>query len=301
LVAALISVTVLGALGVLVQWRRAEHNAREEMRQRARAEAEARRAEAGEARAHQNEYVADMNLAQHALRLNILGRARALLDKYRPVRDSRSAVRVSNGIAHLRDWEWRYLWSQCQSDALFTVAQHSNTIGAVCFAGQGRLLAARDITGSVRLWNLAERREIMRWPSEAQKHKALSVAPAGNLIAAGSYATNSAPIVELREFSTQNRVAELPHGGAVISLAFAPDGKALATLASDQTVRVWNLATLEGQGTYFCFTAFSPDGNAIVAINQHGAAHLWRAPSLAEIERIEAGPGSTPPGPASSR
>jgi hypothetical protein len=31
----------------------------------------------------------------------------------------------------------------------------------------------------------------------------------------------------------------------------------------------------------------SPDGTVLVAINSQGKAHIWRAPSLQEIERIE--------------
>jgi hypothetical protein len=44
------------------------------------------------------------------------------------------------------------------------------------------------------------------------------------------------------------------------------------------------VATLEGQGTYFQFTTFSPDGNTLVGVNLQGTAHFWRAPSFAEIE-----------------
>jgi WD40 repeat protein len=54
------------------------------------------------------------------------------------------------------------------------------------------------------------------------------------------------------------------------------------------------VATLEGQGTYFYYTAFSPDGNVLTAINQQGAVHLWRAPSLAAIAQGAAAPAPIP-------
>jgi WD40 repeat protein len=58
-------------------------------------------------------------------------------------------------------------------------------------------------------------------------------------------------------------------------------------------VKLWDLTTgqevvtLEGTGMLFHFTRFSPDGNLIAAINGDGKAHLWRAPSWAEIEAAE--------------
>ena len=56
-------------------------------------------------------YAADMNLAQQALKLNNLGRARRLLDRHRP----------QPGEEDLRGWEWRYLWQQTRSSALATL------------------------------------------------------------------------------------------------------------------------------------------------------------------------------------
>jgi hypothetical protein len=61
--------------------------------------------------ARQNLYVADMKVAQHSLEMNNLGQIVELLDRHRP----------KPGEADLRGWEWRYLWEQCQSDALFTL------------------------------------------------------------------------------------------------------------------------------------------------------------------------------------
>jgi WD40 repeat protein len=49
------------------------------------------------------------------------------------------------------------------------------------------------------------------------------------------------PVVSLRDLSTQKEIARLPHSADPVSLAFSPDAKAMATLAYDGTVRVWDL------------------------------------------------------------
>jgi MGT family glycosyltransferase len=62
-----------------------------------------------------------MNLVQAALDKHDFGWARRLLVRHLP----------SHGTADRRAWEWRYLWQQCRSDALFTLTKQSNTIWAL--------------------------------------------------------------------------------------------------------------------------------------------------------------------------
>jgi len=270
LIAALVVVIIGGFVGVLGQLRRAK---------------------LAELTALRTAYVADMNLAHHALAMNNLGRARALLGKYHPTRDPKSEI-------DLRGWEWRYLWPRCQSDALFTLCQHSNTIGALAFAGDGRLLAVRDQPGNIMLWDLATRQEIAHWSKEAHNHRALAVSPDGNLLAAGSYATNGTPIVELRDVTTRQRVGELPQAGA-LSLAFSPDGKTLATDAFDRTVRVWNLASQKviasftvspDSGEHKGVVAFSPDGGTLAIGETDGRIRLIAVVSNTERASFRAHP-----------
>ena len=50
-----------------------------------------------------------------------------------------------------------------------------------------------------------------------------------------------APVVSLRDLSTQKEIARFPHSADLVSVAFSPDAKAMATLADDGTVRVWDV------------------------------------------------------------
>jgi WD40 repeat protein len=79
------------------------------------------------------------------------------------------------------------------------------------------------------------------------------------------------------------------------SVAFSPDGQRLAAGGDGkEAVKLWDtgtrqeVLTLSGEGSAFRGLKFSPDGRYLLAINRAGLAHLWSAPSLAEIEAAEA-------------
>ena len=89
-------------------------------------------------------YASDMNLAQQALKLNNLGKARRLLDRHRP----------QPGEEDLRGWEWRYLWQLTRSSALVTLTNRPTPGFSVGFSPDGKRLAVGWWDGRVDLWDV---------------------------------------------------------------------------------------------------------------------------------------------------
>ena len=89
----------------------------------------------------------------------------------------------------------------------------------------------------------------------------------------------------------------------VEAVTFSPDGQRLATVShSNEAVKLWDVttrhevATLAGEGSIFQLVKFSPNGQWLVAVSSQGKAHLWRAPSLADIALAEARQSQSGPG-----
>src|SRR5262249_21279829 len=73
----------------------------------------------------------------------------------------------------------------------------------------------------------------------------------------------------------------------VMSIAFSPDGKLLATASCDQAARLWDVATgrervtLKGyKRNEVCAVAFSPDGKTFAEGGSLGTIKLWEIANL---------------------
>jgi WD40 repeat protein len=118
--------------------------------ERERADAQAHKAIESQEQSRRLLYASDMNLAQQALRLNNVGKARRLLDRHRP----------KPGELDLRGWEWRYLWQLTRASALATLTNRSVRGFSVSFSADGTRLAVGWFDGHVDLWDVRARRLI---------------------------------------------------------------------------------------------------------------------------------------------
>ena len=156
---------------------------------------------------------------------------------------------------------------------------HTNSVYAVAYSPDGKLLATGGADDTVRLWEATNGRPVATLTGHTSTVYAVAFSPDGKLLATGG----ADDTVRLWEATNGRPVATLTgHTSTVYAVAFSPDGKLLATGGADDTVRLWEatngrpVATLTGgTGTVYA-VAFSPDSKTFATGSNDGKVRLWK-------------------------
>jgi WD40 repeat protein/tRNA A-37 threonylcarbamoyl transferase component Bud32 len=158
----------------------------------------------------------------------------------------------------------------------------------VRFSLDGRTLLGSSFKPSgVRTWTVPELR-----PQGQHWVTAIDMAPAisadGKTFVTGGNGEGLSANLWAATTGT-NQVTLRGHLDVLVSAAFAPDGRTLATGAGDGCIKLWNLVTQRDVATISLgrermaeFMAFSADGHWLGAADSKGWLHLFFAPPLAE-------------------
>ncbi len=164
------------------------------------------------------------------------------------------------------------LWDVRTGQEMVTISG-DYSISSVVFSPDGKTLATGLFDGRVMLWNLAdskmkslltiEQLPLMQWAS-------IAFSPDGRTLAVGGGEYNKSCDVVLWDRETQRIRATLKgHISQIRDVEFSTDGKQLATVSHDKTVRLWDaysaqvLAIGRGHEATLFGVTFSPDGKYI--------------------------------------
>jgi WD40 repeat protein len=208
--AAVALVLMVGFVGVLWQWRRAEANAAESRRK--------------ELIARENLYAADINQIQQALTADNLRQARVLLQNQIP----------KPGEPDLRGFDWRYLWQQCRGEELFSLPGHQGIAICLAFSPDGKTLVSGGSDKTAKVWDLTSRQAIAMLAGHTDTVQSFAFSPGNDLLATAS--KTSCCLWDMRTFQ---RVRALPSGG--VKVRFSPAGEYL--LLGGPSLTVWDTRT----------------------------------------------------------
>ncbi len=172
------------------------------------------------------------------------------------------------------------LWNASTGQLRKTLSGQKAKVFSVAFSPDGDTLASgggRD-DPTVRLWDVRTGQHLHAFDGHVSGVNSLAFSPDGETLASsgGWFAIwdnwNDSTIRLWNVRTGQNLKTIKNHTGEVISLAFSPDGRTLASGSMDATVRLWYLRngqylrrSLEGHTGFVSSVMFSPDGGTLAS------------------------------------
>ncbi|GAB4160311.1 MAG: hypothetical protein Tsb009_37660 [Planctomycetaceae bacterium] len=152
-----------------------------------------------------------------------------------------------------------------------------------------KILAVRTEGRSiVRLIELNSGKTLLQLDDKQSQPSAMTLSPDGRTVAIASSTRSlrgkATHQIVVWEVATGEKVYELTqHSGRILTIAFSPDGKFLATGSLDRTVRIWELATGELSKTFqghrgpVSALAFSRNGELLASGSFDKTVLIWNA------------------------
>ncbi|WP_396336374.1 protein kinase domain-containing protein [Fischerella sp. JS2] len=200
-----------------------------------------------------------------------------------------------NTLATASDDKTIKLWNLNTLEEIFTLYGHLSAVKSVAFSLRG-ILASGSWDKTVKLWNITTGQEISTLTGHQLQVSAVAFSPQNQLLASASF-DRTIRLWDLSPLHTQTQkkfenctcYSLCGHAWAVLTVAFSPDGKILATGSDDNTIKLWNvntgqvIHTLLGHSWSVLAVAFSADGKLLISGSRDTTVKLWRVSTGEEI------------------
>ncbi|MGV8039143.1 MAG: WD40 repeat domain-containing serine/threonine protein kinase [Thermoanaerobaculaceae bacterium] len=187
---------------------------------------------------------------------------------------------VSGGAdATLKFWDLQALR---RSDARRELRRQPDAITCLGLAGQGRVVVTGHANRSLRVHEATgDHRLVATLHGHRSPVAALSVSPAGDLVASGG----RDGAVRIHHVATREVTAVYQeHGRAVSAIGFFPDGRRVASVAMDSSLVIWDPAqpempvVLTGKpDESFAGLCVTADGRRVICACADGRIRVWHA------------------------
>jgi parallel beta-helix repeat protein len=178
------------------------------------------------------------------------------------------------------------LWDVTSGSLVRTLTGHTGSVYSVAFSPDGRLLASGSYDKTIKLWEVASGREVRTLSGHTSWVNSVAFSPDGRLLASGSCGQRDSGGVciqgeiKLWDVASGSLVRTLTGPDSVLSVAFSPDGRLLAS-GSYKEIKLWDVAsgrevrTLSGHTSWVNSVAFSPDGRLLASGSDDETIKLW--------------------------
>ena len=180
------------------------------------------------------------------------------------------------------------LWDINSGENINVLSGHTDYVMSVAFSPDGKTLASGSSDNTIRLWDVSSGKTTQELSGHFADVISVAFSPDGKTLASG-YADNTLlgklgsddNTIRLWDISSGETTQELSgHTAAVLSVAFSPGGKTLAS-GSGNTVRLWDISSgetiheLSGHAAAVLSVAFSPGGKTLASGSLDNTIRLW--------------------------
>ena len=171
------------------------------------------------------------------------------------------------------------LWNLSSGECVNTLTGHEGRVWAVAWSPDSKFIASGSTDKTVRVWNSRTGELVSKFDIAGGTCLNMEWSPDGELIAAGGIGDNWSIII--RHVKTQTSQILEGHTAQVNSVAWSPDGKILASVSHDTTIRLWDRETLElkkiltGHNADVHSVNWAPDGSLLATASLDNTIRLW--------------------------
>lgn len=161
---------------------------------------------------------------------------------------------------------------------------------SVAFSPDGQLLATGDTDRELRIWRVADGKNLLTCQGHTNWIWSVAFSPDGRMLASGSD-DKTIKLWDVQTGRCLQTLQEAPY--QVWSVAFSPDGQFLASGSEAPMIKLWDLktgkccSTLEGHTNWVRSIAFSPNGQLLASGSDDGTVKLWNLKSGKCSETLE--------------
>jgi len=170
------------------------------------------------------------------------------------------------------------VWDASSGEAVYTFTPHLNGVQGLAVSRDGKKLATASWDGTAKIWEFMSDRELASFSASDLLNR-IAFSPDSSRVAFTTYAVNDNGVVW--SFETGEAITLSGHIDQGFDVAFAPDGKRLASTSADGTAIIWEATTgqpvftLSGHNGAVKGVAFSADSQYVATAGADQMVMVW--------------------------